>query len=115
MMLRYKCWVTRPWRNSTGISQPSSEGWLADHDARPRDSGLSQDAGRLAPGSRSLFRNARRGRAPGFLNNWNTRINPATIDRAEAGPLYCSFALAQENALACLESFRMRPHSWPAW
>jgi hypothetical protein len=35
------------------------------------------------------------------------------IDPAEAGHLYCLFALVK-NTPACLESFRMRPHSWPA-
>src|SRR6266436_3507371 len=55
----------------------------------------------MAPGSRSLFRNAGR----------ELRM----IDRGKRAHLYCGFALDSFFLPACLESFRMRPRSWPAW
>ncbi len=38
----------------------------------------------------------------------------SAIDRLEWWPLYCCFALEMHFSPACLESFRMRPRSWPA-
>ena len=56
---------------------------------------------------------------PGCLLRASVRVSRVVvgnrmIDRIEQGPLYCFFALELRNEPACLESFRMRPQSWPA-
>src|SRR5438105_3160010 len=74
----------------------------------------------VAPGSRSLFRNAADSRAPGLLRKEGSFFRRFAADQdarltvIDEAPYTGYPRWFMDFALACLESFRMRPCSWPA-